>query len=168
MAVPPQLSVGADEYNMGVLSVEFSPSQARSPSSTPHCRHPQIFPFLALLYSTMTPKAQKPAKAPKPRKGPKLQRPPKPPPIAWKTGEQLEFLLAHEDAFKRAQEEKTLDRFWQRVFEEWYHQWELPSSPSLILEYGSIEEGRLMLQKEKNTVRSDHCSRPRHTNLTIF
>lgn len=103
------------------------------------------------------------------RKGAKLQRPPKPPPPgAWKTGEQLEFLLANEQAFKRAQEAKTLDRFWRKVFEEWYHQWEIPSSPSLILEYGSVAEGRVMLQKETNGVRFNHCSCPRHPNLTSF
>lgn len=93
----------------------------------------------------------------------------KPSPIAWKTGEQLEFLLSREEAFKRAQDGRALEPFWQKVFEDWYHQWEIPSSPSLALTYGSITEGRIMLQKEKNAVRGGRCSqRPHHANPTFL
>ena len=71
----------------------------------------------------------------------------------WKTGEQFQFLLTCWDNFKSAQDTKALDRFWPKVYEDWYTRWPIPSSPSLAREYGSIEEGRIILQKEKNTVR---------------
>ena len=80
---------------------------------------------------------------------------PKPDRSGWKTGDQLEFLLSHWGSFKRAQDAKGLNRFWAKIFEDWYDRWPVPSSPSLVREYGSIEATRLMLQKEKNTVRDD-------------
>ena len=67
-------------------------------------------------------------------------------------GEQLEYLLTCWDAFKRAQDAKRLDQFWPKVFEDWYARWPVPSSPSLALRYPSIEEGRVLLQQEKNNV----------------
>lgn len=79
--------------------------------------------------------------------------PSKPANPGWKTGEQLEFLLSQWKSFKRAQDAKTLDKFWPRVFEEWFTRWPVPSSPSLARSHNSIEEGRLALQKAKNTVR---------------
>ena len=124
------------------------PSQTHSPSSTLHSQRPQTSLFPHLISLGM---AQKP-----------------PPPTAWKTGEQLEFLLSREGAFKRAQEAETLERFWQKTFEDWYHQWEIPASPSLIVRYGSISEGRLALQREKNIVRGSHSPpRLRPTNPTF-
>lgn len=78
---------------------------------------------------------------------------PKPADPGWKTGEQLEFLLRRWEDFKRTQNAKTLDKFWPRVFEDWYTNWPISSSPSLALTHGTVEEGRLKLQKAKNTVR---------------
>ena len=80
-----------------------------------------------------------------------------PPKVArpdWKTGEQLEFLVCRWDKFKRAKDAKTLDHFWSMVWEDWYSRWPVPSSPPLTQECKTIEEARLMLQKEKNTVRT--------------
>ena len=70
----------------------------------------------------------------------------------WKTGEQLEFLLSRWEDFKHAQATKALDRFRRQTYDEWYNRWPISSSPSLAQEYGSIEAGRLMLQKDKNAV----------------
>ena len=81
--------------------------------------------------------------------------PPKPACAGWKTGEQLEFLLYQWPVFKRAQDNKSLDRFWPRVFEDWFKRWPVRSTPTLIKEHGSPEAARLMAQKEKNTVRDD-------------
>lgn len=82
--------------------------------------------------------------------------PPKTPRPGWKTGEQLEFLLSRYASFKSAQNNKTLGRFWQRVFEDWYLRWKLPSAPypDLLLKYGTLEEARFMIQKSKNAVRN--------------
>ena len=79
--------------------------------------------------------------------------PPKNSRTGWKTGEQLEFLISRWRTFKRAQDTKGLDKFWLKVFEDWYIHWPIPHSPSLVRSHGSIEEGRLVLQKEKNAVR---------------
>lgn len=78
---------------------------------------------------------------------PKTSRP------GWKTGEQLEFLISRWRTFKRAQDIKGLDKFWPKVFEDWYIHWPIPHSQSLVRSHGSVEEGRLVLQKEKNVVR---------------
>ena len=72
---------------------------------------------------------------------------------AWKTGEQLEFLLSKWEAFKRAQYEKKLDRFWQRIFDLWYTRWPLPLSSTLP----QPEAARLMARGKKNAV-CDHRS----------
>ena len=56
--------------------------------------------------------------------------------------------------FKRAQDTKGLDKFWPKIFEDWYICWLIPHSPSLARSYGTIKEGRLVLQKEKNVVRN--------------
>ena len=91
--------------------------------------------------------------------------PPKPANPNWKTGEQLEFLMSRWDSFKRAQNAKTLDHFWPKVFEDWYTRWPVPSSATLIQEYGTMEEGRLALQSEKNGVRDNSYSLyPHRTN----
>ena len=93
---------------------------------------------------------------------------PKPSRSDWKTAEQLEFLVNRWEGFKRAQDGKTLDHFWARVFEDWYTFWPIPSSPSLARDYGTIEEGRLMLQKEKNNVRDGfYLLHPHYTSLTL-
>ena len=82
-----------------------------------------------------------------------LGMPPKPARSDWKTGEQLEFLLSRWEAFKHAQDAGALRRFWPKVSEDWFTRWPIPPSPSLALEYGSIEEGRIMLQNDKKGVR---------------
>lgn len=70
----------------------------------------------------------------------------------WKTGEQLEFLISNWLAFKRAQDNKALNQFWDRIFDQWHTRW--PSVPSAALSktHGSPEAARLMLQKDKNSV----------------
>lgn len=94
--------------------------------------------------------------------------PPKPANPDWKTGEQLEFLLRRWGDFKRAQNAKKLDNFWPRVFEDWYTNWPIPSSPSLALEYGTVEDGRLKLQQAKSTVRLNFYLQHLHrTNQTL-
>jgi hypothetical protein len=86
----------------------------------------------------------------------------------WKTGEQLQFLRSRFKGFKHAQDTKTLDRFWSKLLDDWYNSWPIPSSPSLAREYGTVEEARLMLQKEKNAVRDgSHLLHSHHTNLTL-
>ena len=79
--------------------------------------------------------------------------PPKTARSGWKTGEQLEFLLSRFSNFKRSQDEKTLDRFWPRLFEDWYDRWPVPANPTMSKNYGSPEANRLMAQKAKKTVR---------------
>ena len=111
-----------------------------SHNSTLHCQHPQIHQF---SHPTS------------------LGMPPKPARLDWKTGEQLEFLLSRWETFKCAQDSGALCWFWPKVSEDWFARWLIPSSPSLVQEYGSIEEGRLMLQKDKNAVRMvvfPHCT----------
>jgi hypothetical protein len=76
--------------------------------------------------------------------------PPKTSGKGWKTGEQLELLLYQWPTFKRCQDSKTLDRFWQHVFDLWYARWPLPLPSAL-----HTETARLMSQKAKNTVCDD-------------
>ena len=110
----------------------------------------------------MAPKLSKPPKTlnpspTNPNPPPKTPNPPpKTPKESWKTGEQLEFLLSRYTSFERAQDAQTLDRFWLRLFEDWYHRWKLPSSPTpeLLRQYGTMEEARFMIQTKKNAVRS--------------
>ena len=78
--------------------------------------------------------------------------PPKTSDPGWKTGEQLEFLLSCWKSFKIAQNAKRLDQFWQRVFDEWYSRWPIPS-PRASHAGEPPENLRLMAQKEKNAVR---------------
>ncbi|KAF9779415.1 hypothetical protein BJ322DRAFT_1113226 [Thelephora terrestris] len=77
--------------------------------------------------------------------------PPKATRFDWKSGVQLEFLLTQEARFRRCQDEKTLDRFWPKVFEEWYHQWPIVPSIAMTRKHGSPEAARMMMQQEKNT-----------------
>jgi hypothetical protein len=83
--------------------------------------------------------------------------PPKTPRADWKSGEQLEFLLSQEGSFRRCQDQKTLDHFWPRVFEEWYNRWPIFASSALSRRHGTPEAARVMLQKEKNAVRVYFC-----------
>ena len=71
----------------------------------------------------------------------------------WKTGEQLEFLITNWPTFRRAQDTKTLDQFWDRIFDQWHARWPPPApSAALSKTHGSSEAARLMLQKDRNTV----------------
>ena len=104
----------------------------------------------------------------KPKPTPQKPAPPKPSRLDWKTEEQRTFLVNRWESFKRAQDAKALDRFWAKLFEDWYTFWPVPSSPSLVQKYGSIEEGHLALQKEKNSVcDSFYPLHPYRTNLTL-
>ena len=87
----------------------------------------------------------------------------------WKTGEQLEFLVPRWQSFRDAQDAKKLANFWPKVFEDWYIKWPVPSSPSLALKYGTVEEGRLVLQKAKNAVRDGfYTPPPHHTDQSLI
>ena len=120
---------------MGLLSVKICPSHLAHKSAfavLPHTA--DVLSFLALPRS---PHSAIPLKTSCP---------------SWKTGEQLEFLISCWRTFKHAQDIKGLDKFWPKVFEDWYIRWPIPHSPSLAQLHGSIEEGHLVLQKGKNVV----------------
>lgn len=76
------------------------------------------------------------------------------PRVQWKSGEQLEFLLSHEAGHKRHQDQQTLDRFWPRVFEQWYDRWPLVATPALIKKHKTRDAARMMMQNGRNKV---HC-----------
>ena len=78
---------------------------------------------------------------------------PKPSRTAWKTGEQLEFLLSHWDRYVTHQTDGTLDRFWPRVYDAWYKAWKITPSAEAIKQYGSSENAILTLRSENNSVR---------------
>jgi len=69
----------------------------------------------------------------------------------WKTGEQLEFLLANEPSYKRCQANKTLDLFWQRVFDSWYTQWPIVPTATLTRAHGFLEATK-MAKKSRDKV----------------
>ena len=77
----------------------------------------------------------------------------KPSRVAWKTGEQLEYLLSRWGEFVTHQNEKGLDRFWPRVYDGWYKKWLITPSPELVKEHGSRENAILTLRSENNGVR---------------
>ena len=85
-----------------------------------------------------------------PAKDPKMAKPSDP---NWKTGEQLEFLLENWPRFKQAQDVKKLDQFWERIFAEWHTRWPTVVAPGSSHANEPIKNVRLMLQKEKRTVR---------------
>ena len=78
---------------------------------------------------------------------------PKLPRTAWKTREQLEYLLSCWDRFLTYQNEGTLDRFWPHVYAGWNKAWPIVPSPESINEYGSYENAVLTLRSENNNVR---------------
>ena len=85
-----------------------------------------------------------------PAKNPKTAKPSDP---NWKTGEQLEFLLENWPRFKRAQDAKKLDQFWERIFADWLTRWPTTVARGSSHANEPIENVRLMLQKEKKGVR---------------
>ncbi|KAF9642118.1 hypothetical protein BDM02DRAFT_3193876 [Thelephora ganbajun] len=75
----------------------------------------------------------------------------KPPWTAWKTGEQLEWLLSYWEDFITHQTEGTLDCFWPRVYHTWYLKWLITLTPQSINQWGSHENAVLTLHSESNT-----------------
>lgn len=56
---------------------------------------------------------------------------------AWKTGEQLEWMLTKFDDFLRHQTDKCLDDFWIPLFHSWHDQWPITPTAEAIEEHGS-------------------------------
>ncbi|KAF9642316.1 hypothetical protein BDM02DRAFT_3193503 [Thelephora ganbajun] len=75
----------------------------------------------------------------------------KPPRTAWKTGEQLEWLLSRWEDFITHQTEGMLDRFWPRVYHAWYLKWPITPTPQSVNQWGSHENAVLTLRSESNT-----------------
>ena len=78
---------------------------------------------------------------------------PKLPQTAWKTGEQLKYLLSYWDQFLTYQNSGMLDHFWPHVYAGWYKRWQIVPSPKSISQHGSYENAVLTLQSENNHVR---------------
>ena len=78
---------------------------------------------------------------------------PKLPRTAWKTGEQLEYLLSQWPAFISHQTAGKLDRFWPHVYDTWYKNWPINPTPQALKQHGMREEAILMLRSENNQVR---------------
>jgi hypothetical protein len=89
--------------------------------------------------------------------------------IAWKTGDQLEYMLSHWESFVTHQNKKTLDRFWSRVYDGWYKKWPITPTLESIGKYGSPENAILTLRSENNAVRimSFYASYPDHSYLLL-
>ena len=90
-----------------------------------------------------------------------VSMPPKPTRTDWKTGDQLEFLFGYWRAFKTAQDAKALEPFWNRVFEEWFHEWPVHVTLDEIREFGPMD-APVMHKKEKKAVRNSFVT---HLNL---
>ena len=78
---------------------------------------------------------------------------PKPSRTAWKTGEQLEYMLSHWADFVTHQTQGSLDRFWPHVYDGWYTQWPIKPTPESISKAGNRECAILTLRSENNNVR---------------
>lgn len=77
----------------------------------------------------------------------------KPSRAAWKTGEQLEYLLTHWTGYVTHQNKKTLASFWSRVYDGWYRKWPITPSIESMAKHGSREGAILALRSENNSVR---------------
>lgn len=77
----------------------------------------------------------------------------KPSRVAWKTGEQLEYLLSQWDRFVTHQTDGRLDRFWPHVYDGWSKAWPITPSAESIKQHGSRENAILALRLETNGVR---------------
>ena len=78
---------------------------------------------------------------------------PKLPKAAWKTGEQLEYLLSQWPTFTSHQTAGKLDRFWPHVYDTWYKKWPIDPAPQALKQHGTREEAILVLRSENNQVR---------------
>ena len=81
------------------------------------------------------------------------------PRTAWKTGEQLEYLLSQWPGFVSHQNSESLDRFWPRVYDTWYSKWPIMPTPEFVGKHGSLEGATLVFRSENNKVRTMN-SRP--------
>ena len=78
---------------------------------------------------------------------------------AWKTGEQLEYMLSVWSVYLTHQDEGTLSKFWPRVFDHWQKTWKIVPSASDVKEYGGPQEAILVIRAKTNKVRiSNLCS----------
>ena len=58
---------------------------------------------------------------------------------AWKTGEQLEWMLSKFDGFLRHQTDKCLEDFWTPIFHSWHAKWPITPTAESIEEHGSVD-----------------------------
>lgn len=71
---------------------------------------------------------------------------------AWKTREQLEYLLSQWSGFISHQNAGSLDRFWPRIYDHWYRMWPINPTPQAIQEHGGRSEAILLLRNKNSTV----------------
>lgn len=79
---------------------------------------------------------------------------PKLPRGGWKNDEQRDYMLSHWTDYVTHQNAKTLDRFWPRVYDGWYHKWPITPSRDSIREHGSKENAILVFRTDNNSVRT--------------
>ena len=79
--------------------------------------------------------------------------PDKPSKAAWKTGEQLEYMLSQWSLFIDHQNAGTLSRFWPRIYDHWYKTWPIIPTAQSIEMWGSSKEAKVKLLTENNKVR---------------
>jgi hypothetical protein len=73
--------------------------------------------------------------------------------IAWKTGEQLEYLLSQWSTFLAHQNEGKLERFWPHVYQYWNKKWAITPTAESLEQHGSDSAAILALRGERSTVR---------------
>lgn len=95
---------------------------------------------------------------------------PKPSKAAWKTGEQLEYMLSLWSDFIAYQNSKRLARFWPRVYDGWYKRWKFTPPPGSTETLGALGTAESAFKKKNNKVRiiiSYRCTTVRpFTSLT--
>lgn len=101
---------------------------------------------------SMAPKRSEKKPPPTPTSATTADAPSKSSRVAWKQGDQLEYMLSHWESFVTNQNEKKLDRFWPRVYDGWYKKWPITPSLESIGKYGSRENAILALRSENNNV----------------
>ena len=87
------------------------------------------------------------------------------PPAAWKTGEQLEFMLSKWSLYLTHQNEGTLDRFWPPVFDHWQRTWVVEPPAKAVKKHGGRENAILVIRSETQvvSVTNSHCSPHDHS-----